>query len=139
MERILTNFMAGHNEVGKIGEELAVRFLNKKGYRILERNYRRKWCEIDIVAEQRGRRGFFGDSKEKTLVFVEVKTRRGEKFGSPEESIDWKKRNQLMRSARSFVSFNDYRDSYRIDAVCVVLGDDWKPVRINHYENLTGF
>ncbi len=130
--------MARHNEVGKIGEELAVKFLKKKGYRILERNYRRKWCEVDIIAEKPAKRRIFGDSEEGILVFVEVKTRRGERFGAPEESVDWRKKKQLARSARAFVSFNNYPGRYRVDVVCVVLGDDWKPVRIDHYENITG-
>lgn len=125
--------------MGKIGEELAVKFLKKKGYRILVRNYKRKWCEIDIVAKQPGRRKFFGKSEEGVLVFIEAKTRKGERFGAPEENIDRRKKKQLARSARSFVSFNNYQGRYRVDAVCVVLDGDWKPVRIDHYENITGF
>jgi putative endonuclease len=131
--------MAKHNEVGKIGEELAVELLRRKGYQIIARNYRRKWCEVDVIARYPGKKNIFRKSKERTLVFVEVKTRVGERFGSPEESIDWKKRKQLVRSAEAYVSFNNYQGSYRIDGIFVVLNDNWKPVRIDHYENITGF
>ncbi len=131
--------MARHNTVGKFGEGLAVEFLEKNGYRILEQNYQRKWCEIDIIAKKLGKRKIFRRSEPDELVFIEVKTRRGEQFGTPEESLDWKKKKQLTRSASAYVSFSNYRGQYRIDAVCIVLDNNWDPIRVDHYKNITGF
>ena len=106
--------MAKHNTVGKFGEGLAVEFLEKNGYRILEQNYQRKWCEIDIIVKKLGKRKIFRRSEPDELVFIEVKTRIGEQFGTPEESLDRKKKKQLTRSASAYVSFNNYRGPYSI-------------------------
>lgn len=80
------------NELGVKGENLAVRYLKKRGYRIIERNYRIKLGEIDIIAEQ-------GDN----LVFIEVKTRSGSSFGSPLESITVQKQKQLSKVALEYI------------------------------------
>jgi putative endonuclease len=80
-------------ELGANGEEIAVRFLKNRGYRILERNYRTKLGEIDIIAEQ-GR----------DLVFIEVKTRSATRYGSPLESVTVPKQRKLARVAQEYVS-----------------------------------
>jgi putative endonuclease len=131
--------MAEHNEIGKIGEELAVKLLRKRGCQIIARNYRRKWCEVDVIARYPRRKKVFSKSKEEVLVFVEVKTRVGERFGRPEESIDWKKRKQLVRSAEAYVSFNNYQGYYRVDGIFVVLDNNRDLARIDYYENIVGF
>jgi len=78
---------------GKNGEELAVQYLEKQGYAIVERNYRVRAGEIDIIA----RDGEF-------LVFVEVKTRRSNRFGSPFEAVDFRKQQQIIRVARMYLA-----------------------------------
>ena len=117
--------MAEHNIIGKQGEEIAKRYLEHKGYRILEQNYRTKRAEIDIIARER-----------ETLVFVEVRTKHHEQFGSPEETLNYKKRMQVLRNASSYIAKVRYRGPCRIDAVCVVLNQQQKAERISHYENI---
>ena len=98
-------------ELGAKGEEIAARYLKSLGYRILERNYRVRYGEIDIVAEQ-------GTD----LVFVEVKTRSGTLFGSPFDSVTIPKQRQLSKVALEYISKQDCHDrSSRFDVVGVEL------------------
>lgn len=78
--------------LGAWGERAAARFLRRRGYVIVERNYRCPVGEIDLVAVD-------GD----TLVFVEVKTRTGDAFGTPFEAVDGRKRRRLLRAATHFL------------------------------------
>ena len=80
-------------ELGVKGEEIAARYLKSKGYRIIERNYRIRLGEIDIIAEQ-------GND----LVFIEVKTRSGTHFGSPFDSITIQKQKQLSKVALEYIN-----------------------------------
>jgi len=79
-------------ELGAKGEDVAIRYLKKRGYRIVERNYRVKFGEIDIIAEQ-------GDN----LVFIEVKTRSDDTFGSPFDSVTRQKQKQLSKVALEYI------------------------------------
>jgi len=80
-------------ELGAKGEDIAIRYLKKRGYRIVERNYRVKLGEIDIIAEQ-------GDD----LVFIEVKTRSDATFGTPFESVTKQKQKQLSKVALEYIA-----------------------------------
>ena len=80
-------------QFGINGESLATEFLRKRGYRILERNYRTPRGEMDIVAEEGG-----------ALVFVEVKARRGNQFGGPHCAVGWRKQQQLIRVASHYMA-----------------------------------
>ena len=131
--------MARHNKIGEIGEELAAKMFQKKGYKIIERNYRKKWCEIDIIAEKPRKRRIFKQSEPAKLVFIEVKTRVGERFGSPEESINYEKKRRLARSADAYAAFSNYKGEYQVDAICIVLNENGTLQRADHYENITGF
>jgi putative endonuclease len=95
--------------VGEKNEELAVRFLEKKGYQILVRNYRTPVGEIDIVGKQ-------GDC----LCFVEVRSRRSEKFGSPAESINFRKRQHLIRTAQWYLQSKRWDGEARFDVVSII-------------------
>ena len=96
-------------EKGKEGERLAARFLEKKGFRILERNYRNRLGEIDIVAEDRG-----------VMVFVEVRTLKQTAGHSPEETIQWKKQQRLSRTALAYIQYKGLEDRpARFDVVAV--------------------
>jgi putative endonuclease len=111
--------------LGALGEKMAADFLRKRGHRILERNYRCREGEVDIVA-------LHGD----TLVFVEVRTRTGGDFGTPEESITAIKKDRLVTAALRYLQ--DHRDlpSYwRIDLVAVELDQQGRPSRIEVVEN----
>ena len=98
-------------ELGAKGEEIAVRYLKSRGYRILERNYRIKLGEIDIIAEQ-------GTD----LVFIEVKTRSDILFGSPFDSVTVPKQKQLAKVALEYISRqNFYNRPARFDVIGVLL------------------
>lgn len=118
--------MKEHNlQTGKLGEEIAKNFLEKKGYKILEQNYKTKYAEIDLIAQQG-----------KELVFGEVRTKKGEMFGTPEESINRKKMVKLRKNALAYVARKGWKGAYRIDAICLVLKPDNTLERIEHYENI---
>jgi len=70
-------------------------------------------------------------------VFIEVRTRRGEQFTSPEDSINRNKIRKLIKNAEAYVVRKKYRKKYRIDAVCVVLNKDKRANRVDHYTNIT--
>lgn len=137
--------MAEHNYVGKIGEDLAREYLEKQGYKILEQNYRTKWAEIDLVASAPGRWAL----SPKTLVFVEVRTKVGEVFGSPEDTLNKAKLWKVLQNAKSYPAFKNWDGPVRIDAICIVLGPrdkhgapgdphsgDFSVVRLTHHENI---
>jgi putative endonuclease len=84
--------MAEHNETGKAGEELAVKYLRSKGYTILETNWRLGRNEIDIIAEA-----------DHCLVVVEVKTRHSTDFGNPESFVTREKQRLLIRAANAYI------------------------------------
>ncbi len=119
--------MAFHNlSIGRLGESLAKEYLQKKGYTIIVQNYRTRWAEIDLVAK-----------KKDVLVFVEVRTKVGERFGTPEETLNFRKLQKVRRNAESYASHIKWRKLYRIDAVCIVLTEDYKVQRMEHYENIS--
>jgi len=112
-------------ELGAIGEKLAKDFLKKKGYRIRETNFRCRQGEIDIVAERKD-----------YLVFVEVRTRTGTAFGSPEESITSSKREKLVTAALTYISSHqNLPGDWRIDFVAVELDARGRTARIELMEN----
>lgn len=108
---------------GKLGEDIAKNYLEKKGYNVLEQNYKTKYGEIDLVAK----RG-------KELIFVEVRTKRGELFGSPEETLDKKKLRKVRLNAMAYVGRKHWPGPYRIDAICLILKLNDTIERISHYE-----
>lgn len=110
-------------KIGQLGEKIAKEYLQKKGYKILDQNYRTKFTEIDLIAK-----------KGKELVLIEVRTKTEEDFVSPEESLNKKKLRKLRSGAISYVSKTGWRGPYRIDAICIVLKNNSK--RLEHYENI---
>jgi len=112
-------------KTGKVGENIAREYLEKKGYKIVEQNYRSKFAEIDLVVKR-------GNE----LVFVEVRTKRGEMFGRPEDTLNGKKMVKLKKNARAYTGRIDWRGLCRIDAVCVVLDKSDNAERLDHYENI---
>ena len=112
-------------ETGILGEKLAGDFLKKRGYRIIEVNYRCSEGEIDIIAMD-------GDF----LVFIEVRTKTSLRFGSPEESITPAKKERLRAVASHYQQTHDnLPQSWRIDVVAVELNQKGKPSRIELIEN----
>ncbi len=117
------------NPIGKKGEDIAVEFLKKKGYSILERNYRKQYAEIDIVAISNN-----------ILVCVEVKTRTSNRFGTPFESItSWKLRPVTKLAEYYQMTHKELPDEMRIDAIGVTLNAINEVEKIEHLENISGF
>ncbi len=96
-------------EEGRRGERLAERHLKAKGYRILERNYRLKLGELDLVARD-------GE----TVVFVEVKLRAGDAFGSPSEAVGSVKRRKLVRTAQAYIQDKGLDCPMRFDVISIL-------------------
>jgi putative endonuclease len=117
--------MMKRSNTGALGEKLAGDFLKKKGYRILEINYRCSYGEIDIVALK-------GDC----LVFVEVRTKSKPDYGSPEESLNFTKKLHLKRCAQYYQQCHDkLPESWRIDLVALELDAGNRARRIDIIEN----
>ncbi len=100
--------MAEHNELGKLGEELAVEFLQKNGYEILETNWTFQKAEIDIIAQ-----------KENTLAIVEVKTRSSLDFGLPQDFVKPKKIQLLVKAVNEYVVSKDMDIEVRFDIIAI--------------------
>ncbi|HRY14095.1 MAG TPA: YraN family protein [Syntrophomonadaceae bacterium] len=110
-------------ELGHKGEDLAASYLQKKGYRILQRNYRSKSGEIDIIC-----------CKPEIIVFVEVKTRTSKLYGSPEESITWRKRDHIRKTALDYLAA-DRRPfkELRFDVIGIMI-EQGVVTKVNHLE-----
>ena len=114
-----------HIDTGRLGEKLAKNFLKKRGYHILDINYRCPEGEIDIVARHRD-----------YLVFVEVRTRTSLEFGSPEESVTQAKKKKMIATAYHYrQTHDDLPSSWRIDFVAVRLNHKGKLSHIELIEN----
>lgn len=115
-------------ETGILGESLARNYLEKRGYCVLENNYRCHEGEIDIVARHQD-----------YLVFVEVRTKKSLKFGSPEESITQAKMKRLKACALYYQQTHyNLPESWRIDVVVIELNNKGKLSRIDLIENAIG-
>jgi len=101
--------MAAHNELGKWGEDQAAEYLERKGYTIIERDWKSGRRDLDIVAQD-------GE----VIVFVEVKTRRNSLFGQPEESVDYHKLQSLQQAINHYIKFRQIRQEIRFDIISVV-------------------
>lgn len=109
--------------LGREGERLAEQYLNKKGYKVIERNYRCRGAELDLIVLDR-----------RVIVFVEVKTRTGHGFGSPFEAVEFHKQQKMIQAAQYFLN---EKKLYQRDARFDVVGISWpagEPV-VEHIEN----
>lgn len=93
---------------GKEGEELAANFLLNKGFEIVERNYRFKRSEIDLIVKKSG-----------WLVFVEVKLRTSDAYGYPEDFVDYKKAKNIIDGAEQYTYDNNWQGNVRYDIVSI--------------------
>ncbi len=100
--------MAQHNDLGKLGEKLAVDFLQKKGYTILETNWYFDKAEIDIIAQ-----------KETILAVVEVKTRSRLDFGLPQDFVKPKKINLLVKAINKYIELHNLDLEVRFDIIAI--------------------
>jgi len=124
-----------NKKVGREGEEIAAKFLENKGYKILERNYYTRFGEIDLICSHSTSSGH------EVLCFVEVKLKHGDVFGTPEEMIGTTKLFQVQRMAEFYLmdkpKMAEIYKTYSLDAICIMMGEDGEVGRISHYENLT--
>lgn len=114
--------MAEHNKLGDKGENLAVKLLQKKGYSILDENWRSGRNEVDIVAR-------IGD----TIVFVEVKTRSTAFFGDPSEAVSVAKQQRLIQAANDYLEQYELELEARFDVISIVATG--KETSLDHMED----
>ena len=114
--------MAEHNDVGNKGEEIAQKFIQKKGYKIRAVNWRHQKAELDIIAEF-----------ENQLVVIEVKTRSSEVFENPKEAVTLNKQRHLVRAADAYVQENKIDNECRFDIISVLIQGD--RIEIEHIED----
>ncbi|MEK7603644.1 MAG: YraN family protein [Patescibacteria group bacterium] len=122
--------MNDHNyiEFGSFAEGLAEKFLKDRGYKILARNYRKPWGEVDIIAE-----------KEEILIFVEVKgsDSPASKGFEPEKRVNNDKIKRIKRAAQTYVQQNNLDDtSWQIDIIAIELNKDRGTAKITHFKNI---
>ncbi len=116
----------GNRGTGALGEEVAANFLTARGYRILERNFRCRGGEVDIIARAPGDKG---------LVFIEVKARRGLSYGVPQLAVTHFKQRQISKAALTWLSMKGLHDSNaRFDVIAILLHTD-APHDIEHIQN----
>lgn len=117
------------NPTAVLGENTALEYLRKKRFKIIERNFRKGYGEIDIVA-----------IKDHVLIFVEVKTRSSEEFATIRESIAPWKLKTIVKTAQFYKLIHpDFPESLRIDAIFILLSENKSVDRLEHVENITGF
>ena len=103
-------------ELGKLGEEKAIEFLIKNGYKIIEKNYKTKIGEIDLIAK-----------KKKEIVFIEVKTRSSDKFGLPEEAVNERKLKKIEKVALLYLNSKKIDLPYRFEVLSIMkVGNDFE-------------
>lgn len=114
--------MAQHNILGKKGEDMAAQFLQKKGYKILVRNYRYQKGEVDIIAK-----------KDDLLLAVEVKTRSTPEFGNPQDFVKPKQIQQLVKVVDYYIQDQGLEVEVRFDIVAIIKNN--VGTRIEHLED----
>ena len=124
--------MEGNVPKGRRGEELAKKYLSKKGYEILGGHFQKRTGEIDVVAR---------DPRTDGLIFVEVKTASSGvvgKFGYPEERVTQKKLIKITKTIQWYLWKNKYpaNQSWRIDVIGVIINDKTNTAKFSHYKNV---
>ncbi len=108
----------GNKRIGNAGEDIAAAELSRLGCRIIERNFRCRIGEIDIIAEKDG-----------ILIFVEVKTRRSRLFGRPSEAVNWAKQRKIIKTSQSYLLYRKIENMpCRFDVVEVYIGPNQQNV-----------
>jgi putative endonuclease len=125
----LSDDRRGRQEIGKLGERIALQHLMAKGYVIHCQNWRSREGEIDLVAKD-----------DDQIVFVEVKTRTSHAYGWPEESITSAKRRHIKNAAWEYLDAHHLLDAdWRIDVIAIDLSPSGHLERLEHYQNAIGY
>lgn len=116
-----------HNQdLGQQGEQMIESYLAERGYEIIERNYRKKTGEIDLIAKS---------PKRDEIIFIEVKTRKSSAYGVPEEAVDRRKLGRIEKTALFWLQENSGLNlPWRIDVLALEIGEK---IKITHLENVT--
>jgi len=112
---------------GRVGEKAAEDFIVKKGYQVLERNFRTRFGEIDLIVQ-----------KAEVVIFVEVKTKTGDSFGEPWEMVGSRKLEQVRKMGEVWNMKNNWEGQCWIDVVGVWLDRDGQVEKVEHWENVEG-
>ena len=115
--------MAQHNIFGKQGEKLAGDFLEKSGYEILDENWTFGKAEIDLIVY-----------KDRKIIFVEVKTRRGNLFGEPEDFVNAAKQKLMVMAADEYIYLMSHQGEVRFDVISILFYKDGHHT-LNHIED----
>jgi putative endonuclease len=107
---------------GREAEDMAANYLQLQGYEIVERNFRYKRSEIDLIAK-----------KDNWQIFVEVKMRSSEAFGYPEEFVDYQKRKNVIFGAEHYTYENNYNGNVRFDVIAIIIKNG--VLEIKHFED----
>jgi len=112
--------------IGKFGQQLAGQFLVKRSYEILSENYYTRVGEIDIIAQ-----------KNEQIIFVEVKTRTSENYGTPEEAVNDRKKEKMYDTALKYLSEKEVdHDNFRLDIIAIVIEKENMKAKIRHHKNI---
>jgi putative endonuclease len=114
--------MAYHNELGEIGEQLAVDYLSRNGFVILERNFIYDKAELDIIAQ-----------KDQKIIIVEVKTRNSAFFGDPQDFVTKAKIKLMVKAANEYIVSNNIEMEARFDIIAILKNQNVE--QIEHFEN----
>ena len=120
-------------ELGNLGEDLACEYLVKNGYKILGRNYRINFGEIDIIARKKW--GLF-NKNDKTIHFVEVKTLVGSGDFFPEERVDYRKQNKYKRLIEVWLEKNKFPQNYPCQMDIIAVSMNNQSPKIDYFENI---
>ncbi len=114
---------------GQIGEELALKFLLKKGYKLIEKNFRCSLGEIDLIVSD----------SDKNLIFVEVRSKTDTLFGEPFETVGIKKQRRIYRLAEYYLNHKDIEEApCRFDVISLLLDSSGKLQKLEHIEKAFG-
>lgn len=127
--------MAKHNQIGAIGENIAAKYLENKGFYVIDRNYRKKWGELDIIAHKNG-----------TIHFVEVKTVSKKSYGGkfeqeinnyrPEDNMHPWKLSRLKRAIQTYMLEKGVDGDWQFDLACIFLDQERRVAKVRFMENL---
>ena len=132
MNQARTSTQDNRRRLGDTGEELAVQALQKAGLRILARNWRCSVGELDIIAQETAPDYVTGGAAVPWLVLVEVRTRRGERFGTAQQSITARKQAKLHEVAEHYVQTVAWQGPWRIDVVAIQMDSAGRLLTLEH-------
>jgi putative endonuclease len=115
--------MASHNDLGKLGEQLAKAHLEAAGYEIMDENWCHGKAEVDLIAY-----------RNKTIIFVEVKARSGTGFGQPEDFVDNRKQKLLAKAADEYIYLMNHQGEARFDIIAILFNKN-NTHTLKHFED----